>query len=115
MPSHFATGWGAFHRSAPVGGAAYGTPRKILTSPLAPVVPEIDPLSRRTGSGTAAGTETVSEHRGHRNQQSVHKILQDDARRGEYGNGAGRCQRMVLLTTMDTKDTKDTKKKTYRA
>src|SRR5580765_2367677 len=58
MPSHFAAGWGAFHRSAPTGGAAYGTPRKMRTSPLAPVVPEIDPLSRRTGSGTAAGRAT---------------------------------------------------------
>src|SRR3954471_12604510 len=53
-PSHFAAGCGAFQRSGPTGGAAYGMPLNTRTSGLLPPTPETSPASVFTGSLTAA-------------------------------------------------------------
>src|SRR5262245_9705050 len=53
-PSHFGAGCGAFQRSGPTGGAAYGMPLNTRTSALLPAAPDTRPLSVFTGSLTAA-------------------------------------------------------------
>jgi hypothetical protein len=44
-PSQGWTGWGAFQRRSPTGGAANGIPLKMLIRPLESVLPEIRPPS----------------------------------------------------------------------
>src|SRR5690606_37903294 len=50
-PSQAATGCGGRHRNAPTGGAAYGLPLKLETSP--PVVPPTIPEAVRTVCASA--------------------------------------------------------------
>src|SRR5215467_10392836 len=49
-PFHGATGFGAFHRKAPTGGAANGIPRKTRTPGEAVATPSTTPLSVFTRS-----------------------------------------------------------------
>jgi hypothetical protein len=53
-PSHFGAGCGAFQRSAPTGGAAYGMPLNTRTSEFVPAAPDTNPASVLTGSEIAA-------------------------------------------------------------
>src|SRR4051812_48632723 len=50
-PVHGRTGWGARHRRAPTGGAAYGMPRKLSTPSAR--APRTAPLSVTTTSDEA--------------------------------------------------------------
>src|SRR4051812_11791243 len=53
-PSHFAGGCGAFQRSGPTGGAAYGMPLNTRTAASVPAAPDTWPASVFTGSVIAA-------------------------------------------------------------
>src|SRR5208283_571525 len=57
---HFATGWGAFQRKAPTGGAAKGMPLKRCTFESLLKVPSTSPASARMIPEPAARGATIA-------------------------------------------------------
>lgn len=51
MPVHWLTGCGGFQRNSPIGGAAYGTPRKATSLSEPKYVPSSTPVSNVTFGG----------------------------------------------------------------
>ena len=59
VPVQGATGWGAFQRSGPTGGAAKGTPRKTRTDGSVPTVPSsVPPVTFTRSAADSAVAES---------------------------------------------------------